>query len=98
MKWRPPHLKKAYDYVAKRFGEETARRLCVTNPQIAVDGAPWPAQPEPVGLWDKVPLKFDPRQHSSSAKPAPRKSVKAKAGKDTPSVPAKGFWERLFAR
>jgi len=98
MKWRPPHLKKAYDYVAKRFGEETARRLCVTNPQVAVDGAPWPAQPEPVGLWDKEPLKFDPRQHSSSTRPASRKSAKAKAAKDTPSAPAKGFWERLFAR
>ena len=98
MTWRPPHLKKAYDYVAKRFGEETARRLCVTNPQAAVDGAPWPAQPEPMGLWDKEPLKFDPRQHSSSKKPLPSKSVKAKTGKDTPAPPAKGFWERLFAR
>jgi protein-tyrosine phosphatase len=98
MKWRPPHLKKAYDYVAKRFGEETARRLCLTNPQVAVDGAAWPTQPDPVGLWDKDPLKFDPRRYSSSKKPSPSKSVKAKADKDHPSEPTKGFWERLFAR
>jgi hypothetical protein len=51
-----------------------------------------------VGLWEKEPLKFDPRQHSSSAKPSSRKSVKAKTDKDKPAPPAKGFWERLFAR
>lgn len=47
---RPPHLKKAYEYVCNRAGKETADRLCLTNPQAAVSGACWPAQPEPEGL------------------------------------------------
>ena len=88
--WRPPHLKKAFGYVAKRSGEETARRLCVTNPQAAVEGAKWPAQPEPVGLWENVPLKIDPKRYGASRKPP--------NDKNTPRTGAGGFWDRLFAR
>jgi protein-tyrosine phosphatase len=91
--WRPPHLKKGYDYVAKRSGEESARRLCVTNPQAAVEGAKWPAQPEPWGLWDQVPLKIDPRRYAANRQPANRKN-----GKDAPKTGTRGFLDRLFAR
>jgi protein-tyrosine phosphatase len=91
--WRPPHLKKGYDYVAKRSGEETARRLCVTNPQAAVAGAKWPAQPEPWGLWDQVPLKIAPRRYGASPE-----SANGKNGKGASKTGTRSFWDRLFAR
>src|SRR5580698_7042820 len=55
---RPPHLKEAYEHVAKASGEETARRLFVTNPQVAVEGAAWPEQPVAKGLWEHETLRF----------------------------------------
>jgi protein-tyrosine phosphatase len=81
--WRAPHLKKGYEYVAKRVGEETARRLCVTNPLAAVQGATWPEQPEALGLWKNLPLKFDARKYA-----APKSGETGK----------RGLWYRLFGR
>lgn len=89
MTWRPPHLKEAYDYVAGRVGEETARRLCVTNPKAAVEGAAWPEQPEPLGLREHVPLKFHARHYADAG---------GAAGKVSAKTGAKRFWDRLFAR
>ena len=43
---RPPILREAYEVVAKRFGTETAERLCVKNPKAAFFGEEWPEQPE----------------------------------------------------
>jgi len=47
---RPPKLREAYDIVAKRFGTETAQRLCVDNPRAAFFGEEMPEQPEPKGI------------------------------------------------
>jgi protein-tyrosine phosphatase len=88
--WRPPHLKKGYNYVAERQGEETARRLCVTNPRVTLDGGKWPAQPEPIGLWDEAPFKIDPKKFANGRGSGARSDSGTKSGK--------GFWERLFAR
>ena len=100
-KWRPPHLKKAYDYVAQKAGQETALRLCVTNPQTAVEGIKFPAQPEPIGLWKNQPLKFDPSRVPPSSKPAPGKVQPKTDEPAPPAAPAetlRGLWNRLFAR
>ncbi|MGD0095524.1 MAG: CpsB/CapC family capsule biosynthesis tyrosine phosphatase [Terracidiphilus sp.] len=91
--WRAPHLKKAYNYVAKRAGEETARRLCTTNPQAAVEGSPLPAQPEPVGLWDRVPLRFHAKRS-----PAHRKSEPNEPGDRHPMAARPGLLKRILAR
>jgi len=64
--WRPPHMKKGYDYIANRCGEETANRLCVANPGACFKGVKLPPQPEPVGVWDDAPLKFGISPKSSS--------------------------------
>lgn len=101
--WRPPHLKKGYDYVTQKMGEETARRLCVTNPLAAVEGARWPVQPEPIGLWESVPLKFDASRFPAKTKVVSRRAPSSQKGKvSSVSSPEKteprGFWNRLFAR
>jgi protein-tyrosine phosphatase len=93
---RPPHLKHAYRYVTKRAGAETARRLCVTNPQVAVEGAPWPEQPEPIGLWENKPFRF-------SRVPEMKGPFRGRKTSDAPAeaggIPQrKGFWDRLLRK
>ena len=84
--WRPPHLKRAYDYVSMKAGEETARRLCVTNPRAAVEGAPWPEQPEALGLRERVPLKFNAMRIAGNRRDT------ADSGRGL-----KRLWSKLFA-
>jgi protein-tyrosine phosphatase len=63
---RPPQLRVAYDAVAEKYGEETAERLCVTNPRAAFNGEPLPEQPEMVGL--------EAGHDASSGKSGPKKT------------------------
>jgi protein-tyrosine phosphatase len=84
--WRPLHLKKGYDYVAAKMGAETAERLYVSNPRAAVEGAKWPVQPEPVGLWEGETLQFDATPEKKGRRPGPA------------NANGKGFWSRLFSR
>lgn len=81
--WRPPYLKRAFEYVRRNMGEETAQRLCVSNPRAAFEGLALPEQPEMLGLWDCKSPDFSAVQHALD------KSEKN-------SQP--GFWKRLFGR
>lgn len=94
MQGRRPHLKRAYNYVAKKAGKETADRLCLTNPRAAVEGAPWPPQPEPAGLWEGLPLKFDTRRFA----PSPWKSSPKYPGDGATKPRATGFLKHFFSR
>jgi len=97
--WRPPHLKKGFEYAAKKAGEETAKRLCETNPLAVVEGQPLAEQPEPEGLWDGKPLAFDLRRYAGAdAKAAAGQRKRASESKNnTPAAP-KNLWARIFAR
>jgi len=94
---RPPHLKKGYEYVAQRAGEETAQRLFVANPLAAVEGRPLPHQPGPEGLWERAPLKFSlKRQGKLHGAPAEHGAIQGATG--SAQVEARSFWSRLFPR
>ncbi|HEY1805869.1 MAG TPA: CpsB/CapC family capsule biosynthesis tyrosine phosphatase [Terracidiphilus sp.] len=97
--WRPPHLKSGYEYVAKRMGEETARRLCETNPRAAVEGAKWPEQPEAKGLWENVPLQFARQGARGRSKDGRSGKVKAGASEAGRGGEEKaGFWKRMMGK
>jgi protein-tyrosine phosphatase len=64
--WRPPHMRKAYEHVARKMGAETAERLFVTNPRAAIAGTRLAEQPEPMGIEDGAPLKFNIRRFAEA--------------------------------
>jgi protein-tyrosine phosphatase len=95
---RPPHLKRSYEYVTRHASEETAQRLFVMNPQAAIAGEPLPPQPDPTGLWDNVPLKFNARHYAAERPPAPPDQTSATGDKEVFKSIPRGFWSRIFSR
>ncbi len=51
---RPPQMRAAYDSVAEKYGEETAQRLCVSNPLAVFEGQQLQAQPDLLDLGKDV--------------------------------------------
>ena len=54
---RPVVLREAHAKAAKRYGQETADRLCIHNPRAVFYGEPLPPQPEPAGLDEEPPRR-----------------------------------------
>lgn len=57
MRSRPPRMKEAHSIVAKRYGQSYADLICIANPTAAFNGAPLPAQEEPLHLYEDVKAK-----------------------------------------
>jgi protein-tyrosine phosphatase len=49
---RAPLMKRAFEVISQRLGEETAERLCVENPRAVFESAKLPPQPEPLGIFE----------------------------------------------
>lgn len=94
--WRPPHLKKGFDYVVNRVGEETARRIFLTNPLAAVEGTALPPQPEPVALWDQKPFKFTSTRYANGLRSVFGSTSPLKSSNPSSTGGTKSIWKRLF--
>jgi protein-tyrosine phosphatase len=52
MEWRPPAMAPAFDFLKKRFGLETAERLCIHNPRAAFFNENLMPNPDPIGVYE----------------------------------------------
>lgn len=50
---RPPVMSEAYQHLAKKYGMETAERLCVHNPRAVFYGQALPEQPAPDKIYQE---------------------------------------------
>jgi len=50
---RPPAMRPGFEHLAKTYGQETAERLCLHNPQAVFYGSSLPPQPEPAASLDR---------------------------------------------
>jgi hypothetical protein len=83
--------------VTTHAGAETARRLFIDNPRVAVEGSAWPDQPVPAGLWEHEPLRFDGRR-IRKAKRVPAVNGSGGNWPDPPRTGLRGLLDRIFAR
>jgi protein-tyrosine phosphatase len=99
IKWRPPHLKKGYEYVKNRIGEEAARRLYISNPEAAVAGARMPAQPDPIGLEEGIPLKFKVSRSGSRGNGRQSTNSASSNGRSSPRrTGILGLWDAFLGK
>jgi protein-tyrosine phosphatase len=54
---RPPKMREAFALVARKYGSDYARLLCLSNPLAAFTGRPMPPQLEPLNLYEEVKEK-----------------------------------------
>ena len=50
---RPPVMSTAFEFLSQHYGEETAERLCVQNPEAVFEGKGLPEQPEPARAFEE---------------------------------------------
>lgn len=70
------------------------RTLFVTNPQAAVEDAPWTEQPEQVGPWEHLLLIFHPQKFSD----LPKKEFRESSPIEASGSGKTGFFKSLFGR
>jgi protein-tyrosine phosphatase len=55
---RPPRMREAREFVANKYGEAYAQKICVDNPLAAFEGSPFPAQEDPRNLFETSKPSF----------------------------------------
>jgi protein-tyrosine phosphatase len=101
---RPPGLRRAWETISARWGEEAARELLVDNPRAVIAGLPLPSHgagrpgdvPGPSNPEASAPEGPPPR--SGAGRPGEAAAAGAPLGRSTASAPAAGRWTARFSR